>query len=139
LSEQTFSGGCLCGTVKYEITGTPRSFFHCHCLRCRKATGTGHASNVIVLPSSASWTSGEDKLGEFKVPDAARFRSVFCKECGSPLPRIAPDLSLAVIPAGSLDHVPEISPTDRIFWNSRTSWSCAKGDIPAWDEYPEQR
>ncbi len=137
VTEQTFSGSCLCGAVRYEITGNARSFFHCHCLRCRKASGTGHASNVILQPSAASWLSGEDQLGGYSVPEAKRFRTVFCKKCGSPLPRVAADLSLAVIPAGSLDQPPAIKPTGRIFWESRASWSCDAGDIPAWAEYPQ--
>jgi hypothetical protein len=122
--------------VTYEIVGEARSFFHCHCRRCRKASGTGHASNVILQPSSATFLSGEDKLASFKVPDAERFRTVFCSNCGSPMPRVAPDMSLAVIPAGSLDADPPLQPTDRIFWESRTSWSCDAGDVPSWDEYP---
>ena len=111
MSQSTFSGSCLCGSVRYEISGNPRSFYHCHCRRCRKTTGTGHASNIILKPEAAKWLAGEELLESFKVPDAKRFRTVFCSNCGSPLPRIAPDLSLAVIPAGSLDESPAIDPT----------------------------
>ena len=132
-----YSGGCLCRSVRYEISGNSKSFFHCHCRRCRKATGTGHASNLIVIPDQAKWVEGEDLLDGYAVPDAKRFRTVFCRNCGSPLPRIAPDMSIAVIPAGSLDSQPDIGPTDRIFWGSREDWSCETGDIPHWDEYPQ--
>lgn len=138
MSSSEFRGSCLCGAVRYEIIGTPFDFFHCHCHRCRKANGTGHASNLLVKPDSAKWTAGEDNLGGFKVPDALRFRTSFCTTCGSPLPRVAPDLSIAVIPAGSLDGDPPIKPTARIFWDSRTDWSCEAGSVPAWSEYPEK-
>jgi hypothetical protein len=111
--------------------------FHCHCERCRKSTGTGHASNVILNPDAAEWTEGEDLIGNFKVPDAKRFRTVFCKNCGSPLPRVAPDMSIAVIPAGTLDNSPEITPTGRIFQGFRADWSCDSTELPTWDEYPE--
>ena len=138
MSSERFSGSCLCGSVTYEITGTPRFFFHCHCRRCRKASGTGHASNIILKPEAMEWSQGEDLLNSYAVPDAERFRTVFCTTCGSPLPRVAPDLSIAVIPAGSLDSQPAISPSARIFWESRESWSCDSGEIPTWDEYPQQ-
>ena len=134
---EDFSGSCICGSVKYEIRGEPRVFFHCHCGRCRKSSGTGHASNIILKPESAEWTAGESLLSSYKVPEAERFRTVFCSRCGSPMPRIAPDLSVAVIPAGSLDHEPQISPTGRIMWDSRTAWSCEAGTIPHWPEYPD--
>ena len=139
MSQSTLSGSCLCGSVRYEISGNPRAFYHCHCQRCRKTTGTGHASNIILKPDAAKWLSGEELLETFKVPDAKRFRTVFCSNCGSPLPRIAPDLSLAVIPAGSLDESPAIDPTARIFWESRAAWSCDASEIPVWPEYPDNR
>ncbi|MFQ5981795.1 MAG: GFA family protein [Woeseiaceae bacterium] len=93
VSQSTLSGSCLCGSVRYEILGIPRSFYHCHCRRCRKASGTGHASNVILKPDAAEWLAGEELVRRYKMPDAERYGSAFCSNCGSPLPRIAPDLS----------------------------------------------
>jgi hypothetical protein len=136
LESATFTGSCLCGSVKYEITGEPKRFFHCHCSRCRKATGTGHASNILVKPQSARWTVGEELLRSYKVPEAKRFTRFFCGNCGSSLPRVAPDLSVAVIPAGSLDCVPEIQPQGRIFWDSRAEWSCGGDGLPTFEGYP---
>jgi hypothetical protein len=78
MSKLNLSGSCLCGSVAYEITGTSRAFFHCHCSRCRKATGTGHASNIIMQPDSVTWTAGEDLLNSYKVPEAKRFMTTFC-------------------------------------------------------------
>ena len=140
MSTNTFSGSCLCGSVQYEIVGEPTRFYHCHCRRCRKATGTGHATNIILLnPTSARWIKGEALLGRYKVPEAERFSTSFCTQCGSPLPRFTPDLSLAVIPAGSLDSELTVSPQARIFWDSRAGWSCANADIPTFSEYPPQQ
>jgi hypothetical protein len=138
MTNETFAGGCLCGAVRYEISGIVRTFLHCHCQRCRKATGTGHASNLLIDPDTAVWLSGEDKLASYKVPDAKRFRTVFCSVCGSSLPRIAPDMSLAVIPAGSLDTEPATLPVGRIFSASKASWSCDNSELPSWPEYPQQ-
>ena len=104
MSEQTFSGSCLCGSVHYTITAKVLRFFHCHCQRCRKATGTGHASNIIVRPSRVNWTAGESLLTYYKLPEAERFATNFCSHCGSPMPRVAPDMSIGVIPAGTLDE-----------------------------------
>ena len=136
MSSDKYSGSCICGSVKYEITGEFRFFYHCHCGRCRKTTGTGHASNVIISPDASKWIEGEDLIGSYKVPDAERFRTVFCKNCGGPLPRVAPDLSIAVIPAGTLDSNPEINPDGHIFGDSKAEWSCDAADLPTWAEYP---
>ena len=135
MSDIHLSGSCLCGSVAYEIRGELRQFTHCHCERCRKATGTGHATNIIMTPASVEWTAGESLLSHYKLPEAERFATVFCRECGSLMPRIAPDNSIAVIPAGTLDKDPGIRPERRIFQDSRADWSCPAEDLPAFDQY----
>ena len=136
MSEVQLSGSCLCGSIAYEIKGDSLLFAHCHCQRCRKASGTGHASNIILKPLTVEWTAGEQLLRSYKVPDAKRFAAVFCSECGSSMPRVAADNSVAVVPAGSLDSDPGIRPDVRIFQESRAEWSCPGNDVPAFDKYP---
>lgn len=136
MSDIELTGGCLCGSIRYHITGSDGRFWHCHCSRCRKATGTGHASNVLLKPDDAEWTAGEEFLKRFKVPDARVFAAVFCSNCGSPMPRIAPDMSIAVVPAGTLDHDPGLRPEARIFQDSKAPWSCDDTEVPGYDTYP---
>ena len=136
MSNVTLTGSCLCGTVSYEVTGDAQNFFHCHCSRCRKASGTGHASNIIMTGATFEWSSGEDAIKSYKVPDAKFFSTVFCATCGAPLPRYSPERALAVVPAGSLDTEPAIEPTGRIFKGSAASWSCSNDAIPEFEQYP---
>ena len=131
----TLTGSCLCGAVRYEVTGEATKFYHCHCQRCRKATGTGHASNLLVPPGSLKWTQGEEWVRYFKLPEAQRFATQFCSVCGSLLPRFVPQANFFVIPAGSLDGDAPIAPQARIFWDSRASWSCGGEDLPVHSEY----
>ena len=131
-----FKGSCLCGSIKYELTGEPMRFYHCHCQRCRKATGTGHASNIMVKEETFKWLSGETLLKRYKVPEAERFYTHFCSECGSAMPRDVPELGATFIPAGSLDTEISIKPEARIFWDSRVEWSCSSDDLTRYSEYP---
>lgn len=130
-----FSGSCLCGQITYEIEGEAKAFFHCHCQRCRKSTGTGHASNIRVNAGSIQWTRGESLVKSYKVPEAERFKNVFCGQCGSILPRHFPDHGFVIIPAGTLDSPLEIEPQGRIFYASRADWSC-EDNLPTHNEYP---
>jgi hypothetical protein len=134
MSEISLKGSCLCGAVKYEAIGEPKRFLHCHCSRCRKATGTGHASNLFLQPAELKWIRGAEHLRAFKVPEAKRFTNQFCAICGSRLPRQAKDTDVVLIPAGSLDDEVPITPQARIFTASRASWSCVGDGLPA---YPE--
>lgn len=136
MTQPTFRGSCLCGAVQYEISGEPTRFYHCHCSRCRKSSGTGHASNLFVRADAVNWIKGEELVKIYKVPEAKRFARWFCSVCGGPLPRFVKETGGVVIPAGSLDSDPVIRPQARIYWDSRVSWSCSGDGIPVYSEYP---
>ena len=136
MSQSTLKGSCLCGAVKYEVTGEPKRFYDCHCSRCRKATGTGHASNLFLQPAALKWLSGEAQVVAFKLPEAKRFTNTFCATCGGRLPRQAKDSDIVMIPAGSLDDAAPITPQANIFFDSRASWSCTDDELPVYPEFP---
>ncbi|MEW6332072.1 MAG: GFA family protein [Pseudomonadota bacterium] len=136
MTQTAFQGSCLCGSVRYEISGEALRFYHCHCTRCRKATGTGHASNMMIKPGSIKWIQGEELVRYYKVPEAKRFTNCFCATCGGRLPRYVPETDMIIIPAGSLDNEPPIKPQARIFWDSRAGWSCGGDGLPVHAEYP---
>lgn len=137
MQDVNLTGSCLCGGVEYEINGKAGPFYHCHCQRCRKTTGTGHASNLRVEPQNClTWTKGEDLLSRYKVPEAERFYNCFCSQCGSPMPRVVPELDCVIIPAGTLNEEPPVQPDARIFEDSRANWSCAGDELPVYAEYP---
>jgi hypothetical protein len=41
-------GRCLCGAVRYEVTGTPRDVVECHRAMCRKTHG--HSGACTATP-----------------------------------------------------------------------------------------
>lgn len=91
----------------------------------------------MVKPENFYWLCGEEWLKRYKVPEAERFYTLFCANCGSAMPRDVPELGAVVIPAGSLDSEVVIKPEARIFWDSRTEWSCSDDGIKTFSEYPE--
>ncbi|NIP18630.1 MAG: aldehyde-activating protein [Xanthomonadales bacterium] len=136
MSTRTLSGSCLCGSVSYTVEGEEHRFYHCHCTRCRKASGTGHASNLFVK-GALTWNSGEDLANTFKLPEAERFSNTFCRQCGGRVPRFVEEFGIVFIPAGSLDDEPTMRPQARIFLGSRADWSCDTSEISGFSEYPE--
>ncbi len=132
------SGSCLCGKVKFELSGPFSSFYVCHCSRCRKATGSAHASNIFTKPENLCWTDGEDLVRGFKLDSAKFFGRNFCAECGSPVPRVSAERKLVVIPAGALDEDPGIRPENIIFWDNRAHWYDAMSSTPRFAKYPDK-
>jgi len=132
---QPTTGACLCGAVRFEISGEFESFFLCHCSRCRKDTGSAHAANLFSSTAAITWLSGQDNIRTYRVPDTRHERS-FCSECGSALPSIQAMGALLVVPAGSVDTVINIRPTAHICCASRASWDSHLEDIPTTDAIP---
>ncbi len=130
------AGSCLCGAVEFVVTGTLVRAQHCHCARCRKARAAAHASNFFAQVDGVRFTSGEDRLASYKVPEARFFRQVFCTTCGSPMPRRDPERGFAVVPMGSLDGDPDFRPTNHIFVGSKAPWYDITDALPQFDELP---
>lgn len=133
-TETHHSGGCLCGAVRFEIDGPFEQFFLCHCSRCRKGSGTAHASNLFSNSARLTWLSGEDQVRSFTV-EGTRFTRSFCVNCGSFLPNVAANGRLKV-PAGSLDTPVSLRPVAHIFAGSRADWDDHLEDVPSYDERP---
>jgi hypothetical protein len=134
MHQVTLKGSCLCGAMRYTVSGEVQRFYHCHCSRCRKASGTGHSTNLFVK-GSLGWDSGEELIRRYKPPQAERFTNAFCTRCGARVPRFIEQQGVVFIPAGSLDDEPDLSPQARIFQGSRAAWSCDGSSLPGFDEY----
>jgi len=137
MAEQILTGSCLCGALKYRVSGIPARFYHCHCSRCRRSSGTGHASNLFVEKGTLEWEGDTSLIRSHKLPEAERFARTFCNTCGGPLPRAVPQAGFVFVPAGTLNEEPNIRPQARIFQESRTSWSCAGEELPCFPDYPK--
>jgi len=137
METERLRGSCLCGVVSYEIKAPFLRFAHCHCSRCRKATGSAHASNLYVSPAQFKWTSGHDHVMRFDLPVARSFATTFCKHCGTPLPHHTRSGREIVVPAGSLNDEPSLRPQAHIFWDSRPSWSCGGPELPRHADYTD--
>ena len=55
-TDETRSGGCQCGAVRYEARGAPKFVGNCHCRDCRKATGAAFSTYVCYLDANVRWT-----------------------------------------------------------------------------------
>jgi len=127
-------GNCLCGAVRYEIDTPAERFLYCHCSRCRKATGTAHAANIVVAPGAFRWLAGEEMVARYDLPAARSFATSFCRQCGSPMPHLTRSGTRVIVPAGGLDDAIGQSPGVHAFWASRASWYEYPGDLPKTDE-----
>lgn len=130
------TGSCLCGDVAFEATD-PIMMMNCHCTRCRLSRASAHATNLFVAAENFRWRSGEAKVVKYKLPDAERFGTAFCQNCGSLVPRITGASGARVnIPAGCLDSDPGIKPRGHIYIDSKAPWFEIEDSLPQWATTP---
>jgi len=105
-----FTGGCLCGDVRFIAAGKPNRVGLCHCLDCRKHHGAlFHAS--AIFPAGAVTVSGETR------DYAGRH---FCPRCGSSVfGRSGDEVEVNL---GSLDAPNQFVPSYELWTIRRESW-----------------
>ena len=80
-----FTGGCLCGAIRYEVRGDPVRAANCHCDDCRRATGASFATNVFVREDDLVILKGTPKRFQHKADSGNTMTKEFCPDCGSQL------------------------------------------------------
>ncbi|KAI0906017.1 Mss4-like protein [Ustulina deusta] len=119
-------GGCFCGKVRYSLEGEPLAKALCHCLDCRKITGSTYSTNIIVAGAGFKLLSGTPKSIS-KVADSGReIVSHFCGDCGSTLYRDGASFGDSkVVKVGTLDDINALDaalPAVELFASHRVSW-----------------
>ena len=129
-------GSCLCGSVAFGVTPPFSAFRYCHCSRCRKASGSAYAANLLVPRAQFEWLKGAASIRRFDLPRAQRFSVWFCADCGSRVPHSIRTRDDVLVPAGLLDADPQMRPQNNIFWASKASWYVDPQQMQLFSEYP---
>lgn len=120
------SGGCLCGSVKYEVEGPLRDVVSCYCSQCRKSSGnfvsaTGVPEERLVMLKSSSLTWYKN----------GKARRGFCRECGSNLFWLSePYDGKFRIMAGCLEPANGLEVKAHIFVDNRSDFHEIAGSAP---------
>jgi len=106
-----YSGGCLCGDVRFAASGRPNRVGLCHCLDCRKHHGALFFAAAI-YPREAVTVAGETRAW------AGRH---FCPRCGSSLFALMADEEIE-LHLGALDAQDQFVPTYECWTVRREAW-----------------
>jgi hypothetical protein len=122
--KKKFSGGCLCGYVRYEHTGDPGGANYCHCPDCRRTTGSAFSIGVCARVDSLRIISGHVKAYTKIADSGNKITREFCPECGSPLFTRSPvHPEFVYIKAGSLDDSSLVKPSCHIWTEMAVPWA----------------
>ncbi|MCD7059612.1 GFA family protein [Pelagibacterium xiamenense] len=128
MMDETCSGGCQCGAVRYRFSQRPRGAHVCHCRMCQKAFGAFYAPLVGGPPDTFDVTRGE--IAVFRSSDQAE--RGFCRDCGTPLTfgYAGGGGGWICVSIGSLDHPEAFPPKDQHGVESRLAWVNGIGTLP---------
>ena len=125
------TGGCLCGAIRFRVSGEPYEIGHCHCTACRRQTGAGYATYVVMMARDVSW---EGALATYRsTPGVERG---FCPTCGSTLSFARPDRGEMSLHAGTFDRPEAIRPRLHVFCGQAVGFAPVGDTLPRHDRFP---
>lgn len=82
----THEGGCLCGDVRYRVTGDPLRVTVCHCTFCQRVTGTAFLVEPIIGQQNVALAGAPPKTYDHVSDGSGKRVTVnFCGRCGTAL------------------------------------------------------
>ena len=115
-----FAGGCLCGAVRYAVSGEPVRIAQCHCDDCRRATGSTFATNVFVRKEDLTILQGTTKSYSHAADSGNTMTKEFCPECGSQLfGWSSGGAGVRSVKVGSIDDAGFVQPQSRFSFPGR--------------------
>jgi hypothetical protein len=122
-AEPRFTGGCLCGALRWEAQGAPRYMGHCYCADCRKASGAGFIP-FIGFGAAKLRIDGPTQVFTCTAASGGPSTRNFCPTCHSMVfGGIVGETDEHTIYAGSLDDPALFVPTMAIFTHGRPFWA----------------
>jgi hypothetical protein len=120
------TGGCHCGTLRYEIAEAPILTYTCHCTDCQRITGSAFSLAIIVPEGAFRLTTGEPRPVE-RIAASGRVNvRLLCPNCGCWISGVGrPDASGEIVRrvrAGTLDDTSWLRPTAHFFTRSKQPW-----------------
>ena len=127
-----YNGSCLCGDVRFSVTGFSEQVANCYCSMCRKFHGA--AFGTLVEVQGLKWTTGEHLLKEFVAPNGTT--RTFCSSCGSSLGFRAKDASLDDIELAisTFDDDIPVQVDAQIYTAYKSNWCELQPHLPAFPE-----
>jgi hypothetical protein len=134
-----FSGGCVCGAVRYECSAEPIMMFKCHCSDCQRVTGGAFLAGLLLPESAFHLTKGQLRYHFTPSMRGGKHKRGFCPECGSRLTGGEFDerpTGMIGVTVGSLDDPTWFHPQMDVFVSDAQPWDQMDSAIPKFEHYP---
>jgi hypothetical protein len=120
-------GGCLCGAVRYRVTGDAVAATLCHCGSCRRASGGTNVAWAVFENERFEWLSGEPQC----YSSSPGIEWLSCGRCGSLVGyRRSSRPDHMDITTATLDEPDLYPPSVEIWVSEKIGWDHLHPDLP---------
>ena len=120
-------GGCLCGAVRYRVSGEPVATTLCHCVSCRRATGGVSVAWAVFDADKVAILSGE--VREYSSSPGIFWGS--CAACGSLVTyRRDSRPNHRDVTTATLDDPAAFPPAVEIWVGEKCDWEVLNSSLP---------
>jgi hypothetical protein len=133
---ESYTGGCACGAIRYEVSAEPAMMNFCQCRQCQRESGNGHGAHVTFVGAPVKIT-GEASHWESVGEGGTRKNRGFCPTCGNPVYITLPDMpEVFVASAASLDDPGRYQPQIVMWASAAQAWDHLDPAIARVDKMP---
>jgi len=124
------TGGCLCGTVRFQLSGPARGVVNCHCGQCVKNHGH-YVGFSNCAADDLEWSGSEHITWYHASPTARRG---FCCLCGSSLIWEIEGGDRTSIAAGAFDQPSGLKTIGNIFVADKPDYYDISDGLPVFQQ-----
>ena len=129
-----WTGGCLCGTVRFRLDSEPFDAGWCHCRTCQLNSGSPAMVFGTVPVPDYRFVAGESEVR--RVSSSSFGHRAFCGKCGTPLyTHVEHQPDTLDFSVATLDEPGRVRPGFHIFWSSRVSWADCDDGLPKYERF----
>lgn len=133
----SYTGGCACGRIRFEIQDQPIVMVDCQCRDCQLRSGTGHSSYLTFASRAKVALTGEGKTWDVTGDGGTLKRHAFCGACGSPVYLTFPAMpDIFIVHAASLDDPSSYKPQFVTYAASSHSWDAVDPALTRFEKMP---
>ncbi len=126
-------GRCFCGTVEWEVTGSPEGMGYCHCSSCRSWSGGPVNAFSLWKPEAVRVTKGAEHVATFAKTKMSHRK--YCAKCGGHLMTDHPTLGMIDVYAAT---IPTLEFVPGIHVNYAETVLPMKDGLPKMKDFPAE-
>jgi hypothetical protein len=133
VTDAEYTGGCLCGHVRYSVHADALFAAYCHCRSCTMASGASYVAWATFPLAAFAFTSGTSSEN----PSSPPVRRTFCPRCGSALTYTHAERADQIdVTLATLDDAKGLSPQCHVWVSDKRPWVTLADDLPRFSQWP---